>query len=367
MRGRRQGERPAGKIIAMESVPDAGSAGSSRPQSRCGRWARERNAKTIPWPRPTLVISLDFELAWGSFDHDHGPELLEIARWTHDCGAPLLLGQLTRNGLSATWATVGILFHDRLPDVGTLTPAFTKGGHDWFSFVPAGATELEAPQWFAASFVDSLAAAVPRQEIAFHGFSHVVLGDPERSGGRAHQEIVRCAELARLRGIAAPSFVFPRNRVGHLEELRRVGVVSYRGRDQLPLPIRGDLLRRVWGVGADLLGLAPELVRPSVDSGLVNVPGSLMVRHLRGWWRHIPDAARARRLRVALGLLRARGGILHVWLHPEALYFERPRLSGLLESFFAEAGELVASGGITVMTMGEVGRRALREYPERAC
>ncbi len=321
-----------------------------------------RSGEARRWTRRTLVISLDFELAWGSFDHAYGPELLAMARWTHDEGGPLLLDQLTRNGLSATWATVGLLMGERLEDAAALTPWKTPAGRDWFSFVPVGATEESAPEWFAASFVRRLLAARPRQEVGFHGYSHVILGDPRLPAARAREELLRCAELARRHGLERPSFVFPRNSIGHLGELRAAGVLAYRGADELPVAPRHRLLRRLYMVGADLAGLAPSLTVPRDEAGLVNVPGSLMVRYLQGWRRRIPDASRLRRLRAGLRRLAAsQGGILHVWLHPENLYFERPRLERVLAAFHEEAGELAAQGRIEVLTMGEVARAVLGE------
>jgi len=58
---------------------------------------------------PTVVISLDLELSWGSFDlsFDEGPAQngpLDPRR-----GAPNLLNHPHRNGLSATWALVGAM------------------------------------------------------------------------------------------------------------------------------------------------------------------------------------------------------------------------------------------------------------------
>ena len=70
--------------------------------------------------RPTVVISLDLELSWGSFDLSYGEALLKMGRWTHDVGAPNLLNHLTRNGLSATWAIVGAMMRRSLPDVSNL-------------------------------------------------------------------------------------------------------------------------------------------------------------------------------------------------------------------------------------------------------
>jgi len=312
---------------------------------------------------PTLVISLDLELAWGSFDHAYGPELLAMARWTHDVGARTLLDQLTRSGLSATWAVVGVVMLDRLPALADLQPLATRDGRDWFSFVPPGATEQSAPEWFGASLVNEIAQARPRQEIGFHGFSHVVLGDPRLPPERAHQELAACAALARRFSFVSPAFVFPCNSVGHLETLRAAGMACYRGPDQMRWRVQNPLLRRLWSVGADVLGLAPVLVHPRIEDGLVNIPGSLMVRYAAGWRKHIPDASRLRRLRAGLKLLQERGGIFHVWLHPENLYFARPRLERLLMDFHAEAGELAAASKIRVLTMGEVAREALARAP----
>ena len=59
--------------------------------------------------QPTVVISLDLELSWGSFDLSFDDDLLKMGRWTYDTGAPNLLNHLTRNGLSATWAMVGAI------------------------------------------------------------------------------------------------------------------------------------------------------------------------------------------------------------------------------------------------------------------
>jgi peptidoglycan/xylan/chitin deacetylase (PgdA/CDA1 family) len=307
------------------------------------------------WLEPTLVLSLDLELAWGSFDHAFGPRLLEMARWTHDQGAPLLLELLARNGLSATWAVVGLVMLDHLPEPLALAPHRTPDGQDWFAHVPPGATEASAPEWFGASLVRRIRAARPRQEIGFHGFSHVILDDPHLSAERAREEIDRCVELARDLGLDVVSFVFPRNGVAQLDRLRAAGVRAFRSRTAPSARLPGAAVRRVWEVGADFLGLRPALVAPHVQGGMVEVPGSLLVRSAAGWRRLIPDAARLRRLRQGLRAVARQGGVLHVWLHPESLYAARPRLEGVLGDFFAEASDLAAASRLRVRTLGELG------------
>src|SRR5258707_506271 len=128
--------------------------------------------------RPTVVISLDLEFSWGSFDLSYNDELLKMGRWTHDIGAPNLLKHLTRNGLSATWAIVGAMMRRSLPDVSGMPevryPHFPK---PWFSYIPKDGDEQTHPEWFGASLVEMIRNATPEQEIGFHSFSHVPFGE----------------------------------------------------------------------------------------------------------------------------------------------------------------------------------------------
>src|SRR6266481_1815488 len=142
---------------------------------------------------PTVVISLDLELSWGMFDLSFDKNLLEMARWTHDVGVPNLLNHLTRNGLSATWAVVGVMMHDRLPDISKLPevehPHLAK---PWFSYVPKDGNELIHPEWFGSRLVRMIRQAKPEQEIGFHSFSHIPFGLPGMTRERATAEYLHC-------------------------------------------------------------------------------------------------------------------------------------------------------------------------------
>src|SRR3954452_10541123 len=164
--------------------------------------------------QPTVVISLDLELSWGLFDLSFDDELLKMARWTHDVGAPNLLRHLTRNGLSATWAVVGAMMHPRLPDVSNLPevryPHFAK---PWFTYVPKNGNETTHPEWFGARLLDMIRRAKPEQEIGFHSFSHAPFGLPGMTRERAIAEYLHCVQTANELGIPTTSFLFPRNLV----------------------------------------------------------------------------------------------------------------------------------------------------------
>src|SRR4029077_17383978 len=119
--------------------------------------------------QPTVVISLDLELSWGSFDLSFDDDLLKMARWTHGIGVPNLLSHLTRNGISASWAVVGAMMRSSLPDISELPevnyPHFSK---PWFSCVPKEGDESTHTEWFGPYLVEMIKSAKPKQEIGFH-------------------------------------------------------------------------------------------------------------------------------------------------------------------------------------------------------
>ncbi|HEY4815928.1 MAG TPA: hypothetical protein VIH67_00760 [Candidatus Acidoferrum sp.] len=312
--------------------------------------------------QPTVVISLDLELSWGIFDLSFDDDTLEMARWTHDIGAPRLLNHLTGNSLSATWAVVGAVMRPSLPEVSGLPevnyPHFPK---PWFSYVPKEGNELTHPEWFGARLVDMIRCAKPEQEIGFHSFSHVPFGWPGMTRERAVAEYRLCAQTARELEIPTTSFVFPRNSVAYLPELRDAGFTTFRDADELSVRFASNKLTSLAMVWADFVGLSPCMVEPSLKEGLVSIPGSLLIRYAAGWRKYIPDSSRLRRLRKGLERVRRNGGVFHVWFHPENLYAEWPRLENVVARFLEELGVLVRNGEVRCLTMGQLASEFLRK------
>src|SRR6266853_3622947 len=219
---------------------------------------------------PTVVISLDLELSWGSFDLSFDDDLVKMARWTHDIGAPNLLHHLTRNGLSASWAVVGAMMRPSLPDVSGLPevnfPHFSK---PWFSYVPQAGDELTHAEWFGASLVKMIQDAKPEQEIGFHSFSHVLFRCPGMTRERAIAEYQYCARTAREFGIPTTCFVFPRNLVAYLSELRGAGFTCFRDIDELQVRFRNNTLTSIGMVcaGAAASSTSGSIRRISMQGG----------------------------------------------------------------------------------------------------
>jgi len=299
------------------------------------------------------VLSLDTELAWGSFDKRFGPELVRAAEWENREGIPRLLELLCRHRIAATWAFVGHATLEACCGHAELEPvSYDWYSGDWFQHDPA-TDESRNPEWYArSSFLKVLSAPYP-QEIGFHSFSHVIFGNPGTPRKRAIQEFAACRAIAREFEIQGDAFVFPRNRAGFLHELREAGFRTFRAPDVARFRTRHDAVNKALGVLADFVALTPLLVAPHLDHGLVGLPGSLMLRAMDGWRRIIP--LRSRRARIMKGIdgCIREGGIFHLWLHPINLYREREKMFELVEECCERVSLLRDRGDLRVATMGE--------------
>ncbi len=154
-----------------------------------------------------------------------------------------------------------------------------------------------------------------RQEIGVHTYSHIYAD--ARTESEYEEDIRRCISTL---GLSSPptSFVFPKNREGHFELLKRMGFTNYRGRLRVigaPVENRGLWnIRPVYYVDKKSLGAAP-LIRKFIDACI------------------------------------ARSAVFHLWTHPWSLaidgkpdamvsktmepvfaYLEKKRKEGLLAS-----------------------------------
>jgi hypothetical protein len=171
---------------------------------------------------------------------------------------------------------------------------------------------------------------------------------------RAIAEYQYCARIAQELGIPKSSFVFPRNSVAYLAELRDAGFTCFRDVDRLPARFSNGTLNSLAMIWADFAGSAPYMVEPSLKEGIVSIPGSLLIRYAAGWRKFIPDSSRLRRLRKGLERARLSRGVFHVWFHPENLYAGWPRVENVVAHFLEELGVLVRNGDVRCLTMGQL-------------
>ena len=315
--------------------------------------------------RGAFVLSLDFELIWGTLDK-RGPEGFRRAcerERSEVFGAFLSL--LEEFEIPATWCVLGHLMLDscvpvngrKHPEIVRPTHAWQQG--DWFAHDPSS-DEDRAPIFYGRSLVERLLEARVAQEIGCHSFSHVIFGDPGCSRETAESEVRACVQAAGELGITPRSFAFPRNRVGHLDVLRQYGFTCFRGPEPTWYMGGGRApgrLRRAAHLADVVVARRPPVVVPELTQGLINIPASMMFFPAHGVRRHIPVSRRVRRALKGVERAAREQRIMHLWFHPTNLADETDAMLAGLRSVFAEVARRRERGELDVLPMGELAAR----------
>ena len=276
-----------------------------------------------------LVVSLDFELEWGVRD------TLAVGGGYRDAllgareAVPRTLDAFAREGVAATWATVGFLFaesRDELqahaPDV---RPEYRNPALDPYS-ASLGEDERDDPIHYAPSLVREIAAR-PRQEVASHTYSHFYCLEDGATRDAFDADLASAVSIAAARGLTLRSLVFPRNQIRSdlLPVLRKHGFRTYRGaeRNLLARPRPWERQQATVLRGARLVDAYLNLtgsnavpwreLRP--ENGVTDVPGSRFMRPAAQAFR---AADPLRVARVVRGMRHAarHGHLYHLWWHP---------------------------------------------------
>ncbi|HXR75457.1 MAG TPA: polysaccharide deacetylase family protein [Bryobacteraceae bacterium] len=277
--------------------------------------------------RGALVISLDFELHWGVYDHcpadsPYRANLLGARR-----AIPRLLDLFEEFGVAATWATVGFLFAESRDELLQFAPerrpSYRNEALNPYA-AEIGHSEADDPLHFAPSLIAEIRRR-PFQEIGCHTFSHYYCLESGGGIGAFRADIESAVRLARRRDVHLTSLVFPRNQITAeaLAVLPSLGFKAYRGGEQgwmynVRPGSRNRLHRRVgrfldqYGASISRLVDWEEL---DDDSKLSNVRGSLFLRPFLPSQPAL-NAFRFSRIARCMRQAAATGRLFHLWWHP---------------------------------------------------
>jgi hypothetical protein len=338
--------------------------------------------------RAVFIVSIDTELAWGSFDRNglknHGSQYAQERDIVRK-----LLNLFELYEISATWAVVGHLFLPRCSQKGpdghdhVLQPHYSWYPQGWLSHDPFS-DAASAPFFYAPDIVDAILASPQPHEIASHTFTHAILGDPECTREVAHSQLAECRRLANHKGTNLRSVVFPRNSIGHLDVLCEQGFVCFRGTERnwyrgLALP---DKLNKLFHFADRFLAVSPpvydelDCYRCQSDFGwLVDLPASMFYVPCGGAWRLVRISTRVRQAMKGIAEAVRKKALFHLWFHPVNLTTSPFLLEGM-ESILFEVSNQVRLGNMASMTMGETATHltanlqgvsgGLHSFPSRA-
>lgn len=315
-----------------------------------------------------VVISFDFEMAWGlrwasrraDYWQPYRNDLPVVVR---------LLEILSRYRLSATWATVGhLLLRDAYPDWSALAAHSPRPG--WYENIPSPAQDTRRV-FYGADAVDAIVACPIHQELACHTFTHPTLADPRCSRELATGEIRACLEAARRYGRTLRSMVFPINGVAHLDVLEELGFTSYRAmntewyyfgtrfatRQLGQAGLLGKGLAAAMRIGRlvdEKLRLPPPVSQARRVGRLWEVPHGMFLPGFAGMARYTSVADRTQKAGRGIARAAQQGRIFTLYIHPDAFHRQSDRMFGCFAAICRQIAQVRDAGRLRVYTMEQL-------------
>ena len=271
----------------------------------------------------TLVISLDFELVWGLFDHIDINDTVSYFNNTLEA-IPQIISIFEKNNIQATWATVGMLFnenweewHSNIPDS---IPTYNKVELNPYVY---GKNHQKSglDQFFFAPDLIKTIQSTEGQEIGTHTYSHYYCLEKGQTKAQFEADINQAMKMAQKFNIDLKSLVFPRNQFNedYLEICAQKNIETVRTNPNfwywdttkketfaVKLARTGDAYLPFGKKSYEANSLTPDKVLCQQASRFLRPQHSL----------GILNAARLNRIKNEMIQAAANGEVYHLWWHP---------------------------------------------------
>ncbi len=309
----------------------------------------------------TFLLSLDFELLWGSHDH-YTPE----SYGDHILGArkaiPQLLDLFRKHELHATWATVGMLFanspKELKPYIPAQLPTYEKDVLSPYRFL---SSLSEGDPMFFAPELPSMIVATPGQELGSHTFCHFYCREKGQTTEQFRHDMEAAKAIAADRGYNLRSVVLPRNQSepAYCGVLRDLGFSSYRDEehDWIHEKIKFRPLMRALRLADVYLPLTGHgCFTPQNEDGIINIVGSRMYKP-----RYIGflEPLKVRRIKKQMLYAAKHNLCFHLWWHPHNIGVDTEYHLRQLEDIFSYYDQLRKTYGMRSLNMGELAQEVL--------
>lgn len=294
-----------------------------------------------PNNKARLIISLDFELGWGSIENGFWKKRQDAGVYKQlRRNMAELMAFLDERELVLSWATVGAMVSDRhdldlvhIPDsLQAKYAAFIK--------------EADAASSDGRDLYEMVLNAKTTQHVCSHTYSHVRFSYPDYSEDAITQDLLLSKSSKKDSPTPIDALVFPLNHDTSYAPLVRAGYKLGRSK---PVYRFGQKLGPA-GKILDQIVLPPPMVEETIDEhGMVHHSGSMFFNwpgsHTVIRKAYVKNAA-YRGLRKAV----ANNQSLHLWLHPYNLA-EIDNLQSELSLFLQEACKMRDAGKLDITPM----------------
>jgi len=309
----------------------------------------------------TLIVSLDFELFWGMHDccslEQYSPNIIGGRK-----AIPQMLELFQQFGIHATWASVGMLFANSVPELEAYLPEEKPSYHDpALSPYPFLDTLQEGDEHYFAPELLQQISQTPGQEIGSHTFCHYYCREAGQSLGQFRKDMEAALAIGKDRGYVLKSVILPRNQSEpeFNSVLQELGFTSYRDEenDWIHEKIKFRPLMRALRLADVYFPLTGHgCFTPKNEDGIINIVGSRMYKpRFIGFL----EPLKLRRIKKQMLYAAKHDLCFHLWWHPHNIGVDTEYHLRQLEEIFHYYQQLQSTYGMRSLNMGELAQEVL--------
>jgi peptidoglycan/xylan/chitin deacetylase (PgdA/CDA1 family) len=194
-----------------------------------------------------------------------------------------------------------------------------------------------------SEIVDKIRGTTVQHEIGYHSFSHIRFSESSRQAAKT--ELDEGLKIQDEFGVDFKSFVFPENKIGHVDLLHQYGYVIYRGANRAGESIGKPLVVRAKNFAVSKIVALP--VKPLWKDGIWEIQSSMMFYDLPYFQTLSLRAKKGIRKAIAVG------NAFHIYIHPQDVLLD-PKLLDRLEKVLLFVNAETEENRLSSITMGDL-------------
>jgi hypothetical protein len=266
-----------------------------------------------------FIISFDCEGKWGYADY---PQYFRQFNLTNDILNKTygkLRDILAKWDIRGTFAFVGAftMSVDEYQKNKELFMSESPNYRAWLKIFFDEISRNHYDGWFNPTALEIIAQE-HQHEIAGHGFTHIPLTEFYISKEEFHQELDNLQKTAAFSAREINTFIYPRNLIGYVNELKRNGIIGYRAGEKINYKGTKIIFKDV----VRIKNLISEFniwrqAQPCLDiDTIIAIPAGLCLNWRYGIRRYIPKAVTLKMWRHIIDNAIQNDSVIHLYTHP---------------------------------------------------
>ena len=309
----------------------------------------------------TLVISLDFELIWGIFDHVEIKD--KVVYFDNTLNAiPQMLTAFEKNDIHVTWSTVGMLFNENWDEwnanIPQLLPTYKNSALNPYDYGKSHQKSDLDRFFFAPQLIKEI-QCVKGQEIGTHTYSHYYCLEEGQTVEQFDADLQQAFHLAEKFNVKLKSLVFPRNQFNenYLEVCAKHGIDTVRTNPSdwyWDTTKQDTILSKIARTGDAYFSLGKKsYARDKIISQIVTRQQASRFFRPQSQWELL-NKTRLNRIKNEIINAAKKGEIYHLWWHPHNFGLDTVNALKGLNEILDVYNRCKQSFGMESMTMEEI-------------